>query len=159
LTDGGTLMRYRLLAAIAFGIVMFAGGWYLGRGATTASAPAVPAVPAQAAPPLQEIIPFPGPGQQGPGQGQGQQGTDECEPVILFYFQGRLYRLMPGPGPQGPRGTPGSPPEYFPLQPYQGPAVPGLPFQLPPGTGPQFPPGAVPQQPQGPGFTPLQPRF
>jgi hypothetical protein len=151
-------MRYRLLAVLAFGVVMFAGGWYLGRGTTTASAPAIPAVPAQAAPPLQEIIPFPGPGQQGPGQRPGQQGAEECEPVILFYFQGRLFRLMPGPGPQGPQGTPGSPPEYFPLQPYQGPAIPGLPFQLPPGGVPQLPPGAVPQ-PQGPGFTPLQPRF
>ena len=152
-------MRYRLLAAVSFGVVMFAGGWYLGRGVATTWTPPVPAVPAQAAPPLQEIIPFPGPGQQGPGQGQGQQGQGECEPVILFYFQGRLFRLMPGPGPQGPQGTPGSPPEYFPLQPYQGPSIPGLPFQLPPGTGPQLPPGAVPQQPQGPGFTPLQPRF
>lgn len=157
-------MRYRLLAVvplgIALGIALFAGGWYLGRGAAAADAPAIPAVPAQAAPPLQEIIPFPFPGQdQGPGQGQGQQGQGECEPVILFYFQGRLYRLMPGPGQQGPLGTPGSPPEYFPLQPYQGPSIPGLPFQLPPGTGPQLPPGAIPQQPQGPGFSPLQPRF
>lgn len=147
-------MRYRLLALPAFGILMFAGGWYLGHEAPPTATPAVPAVPAQAPPPLQELIPFPG--QQGPEQGQGQQGQ-ECEPVILFYFQGRLYRLMPGP--QNQPGQPSSPPEYFPLQPYQGPSIPGLPFQLPPGMGPQLPPGAVPQQPQGPGFSPLQPRF
>lgn len=149
-------MRYRLLAVAAFGVLMFAGGWYLGHRAPVAAGPAIPALPVQAAPPLQEIIPFPGQG-QGPDQGQGQQGQGECEPVILFYFQGRLYRLMPGP--QNQQGRPGSPPEYFPLQPYQGPAVPGLPFQLPPGMGPQLPPGAMPQMPQGPGFSPLQPRF
>ncbi len=150
-------MRYRLLVVAAFGLLMFAGGWYLGHHSPAAAAPSVPASPAQAAPPLQEVIPFPGQ-EQGPGQGQGQQGEGQCEPVILFYFQGRLYRLMPGP--QNQQGRPGSPPEYFPLQPYQGPAIPGLPFQLPPGLGPQLPPGAVPQQPQqGPGFTPLQPRF
>lgn len=151
-------MNYRLLAVASFGVLMFVGGWYLGRGtpAAVVSVPSMPAIPAQAAPPLQEIIPFPGPGQD-PGQGQGPQGQGECEPVILFYFQGRLYRLMPGP--QGQQGQPGSPPEYFPLQPFQGPSIPGLPFQLPPGMAPQLPPGAVPQQPQGPGFSPLQPRF
>lgn len=144
-------MRYRLLAVVAFGMLMFVGGWYLGQHVPAAARAAVPAAPAQQVAPLQEVIPF-------PNQMPGQQGQGECEPVILFYYQGRLYRLMPGP--QNQQGRPGSPPEYFPLQPYQGPSIPGLPFQLPPGGGPQLPPGAVPQQPQqGPGFQPVQPRF
>lgn len=134
-------------AAAAFGLAMFAAGWLVA--SPPAAAGPVPAVPAQV--PLQEMIPLPGPDQgpgQGPGQGLGQ--GQECEPVILFYHQGRLYRLMPGPQ-QDQQGRPGSPPEYFPLQPYQGPQIPGLPFQLPP--------GGAPQVPQGPGFQPVQPRF
>lgn len=108
----------------------------------------VPMVLAQAAPPLQEFIPLPGPGQQQPGQGpQPQQGQEECQ-VILFYYNGRLYRLTPGPQ-DGP-GRPGSPPEFFHLNPYQGPAIPGLPqpFQGPP------------NQPGGPepNFIPVPPR-
>lgn len=128
----------------AFGLVMFAAGW-LAAGRSPAAVVPVPAVPVQV--PLQEMIPLPGPGQvPAPGMGQGE----ECEPVILFYHQGRLYRLMPGPQRDG-QGPPTSPPEYFPLQPYQGPRIPGLPFQLPP--------GGAPQVPQGPGFQPVQPRF
>lgn len=127
--------------AAAFGLLMFASGWIVARGAVASGGP-VAAVPAQV--PLQEMVPLPRPGQE-PVPGQGE----ECEPVILFYHQGRLYRLMPGP--QDGQGQPGSPPEYFPLQPYQGPPIPGLPFQLPP--------GAPPRVPQGPGFQPVQPRF
>jgi len=128
---------------VAFGLLMFAAGWLIA-GRPAVVVPPAAAVPAQV--PLQEMIPLPGPNQQpGPGQGQGQ----ECEPMILFYFQGRLYQLMPGP--QDQQGRPGSPPEYFPLRPYQGPQIPGLPFQLPP--------GGVPRVPQGPGFQPVQPRF
>ena len=127
----------------AFGILMFAAGAFFA-GRPAAAVQPVPAAPVQV--PLQEMIPLPGPDQgQGQGQGQGQ----ECEPLILFYYQGRLYRLMPGPQ-RDQQGRPSSPPEYFPLQPYQGPQIPGLPFQLPPGGAPQ---------PQGPGFQPVQPRF
>jgi hypothetical protein len=53
-------MRYRLLAVAVFGVLMFAGGWYLGHRAPVTAGLAIPALPAQAAPPLQEIIPFPG---------------------------------------------------------------------------------------------------
>jgi len=127
---------------VSFGLLMFVAGW-IAAGRPVLAAPAS-AVPVQL--PLQEMIPLPGPDQAPvPGQGQGQ----ECEPMILFYYQGRLYQLMPGP--QDQQGRPGSPPEYFPLRPYQGPQIPGLPFQLPPGTSPRVP--------QGPGFQPLQPRF
>lgn len=99
----------------------------------------VPMVFAQA-PPLQEFIPLPGPGQQ-PDMRSPQQGQDDCQ-TILFYHNGRLYQLRPGQGPEQGPGRPGSPPEFFQLNPYQGPAIPGL-----------------PQQPdQGPNFRPVQPR-
>lgn len=110
----------------------------------------VPMVLAQGAPPgappLQEFIPLPGPGQQQPGQApQPQPGQGDCP--ILFYFNGRLYQL--GPGPQDGPGRPGSPPEFFYLNPYQGPPIPGLPqpFQRPPGPGGP-----------GPNFVPVPPR-
>lgn len=127
---------------LAFGILMFAAGWYVAAPPTASGQQAVQAVTVQSPPPMQEMIPL----APGPDQGQGE----ECEPVILFYYQGRLYRLMPGPQ-QDQQGRPGSPPEYFPIQPYQGPQIPGLPFQLPP--------GGAPRAPQGPGFQPVQPRF
>jgi hypothetical protein len=102
----------------------------------------VPIVFAQSPPPIQEFIPLPGPGQQ-PQQRSPQQGEDDCQ-TILFYHNGRLYRLQPGGPDQQPGGRPGTPPEFFYLNPYQGPAIPGLP---------------QPQQPgQGPNFRPVQPR-
>ncbi len=131
--------------AALFGGLMYLAGWHAGI-ASAQPAATVSATPAQNLPVQPEIIPLPGPDRQGPGQqpmpGQGQ----ECEPIILFYYQGRLYQLMPGPNNQP--GLPGSPPEYFPLTPYQGPQIPGLPF----GPGPS-------PMPQGPGFQPVQPRF
>lgn len=130
--------------AALFGGLMYLAGWHAG--IASAQPSVVSATPAQNLPVQPEIIPLPGPDRQGPGQqpmpGQGQ----ECEPIILFYYQGRLYQLMPGPNNQP--GLPGSPPEYFPLTPYQGPQIPGLPF----GPGPS-------PMPQGPGFQPVQPRF
>ncbi len=89
---------------------------------------------------LQELIPSPGPSQ--PEQGQGQ----DCKPIVLFYYQGRLYQLQLGP--EGQQGPPSSPPEYFPLTPYRGPALPGLPFPVPPSGSPE-----------SPGFQPVNPRF
>lgn len=123
-----------------FGALAYSAGWRAGAAAQPAAV--IAAMPAQSIPQQQELIPFPMPGpDQQPGQGQGQ----ECEPIILFYHEGRLYQMMPGPDNQP--GRPGSPPEYFPLRPYQGPQIPGLPFTRPPAA------------PQGPGFTPIQPRF
>ncbi|MDQ7820964.1 MAG: hypothetical protein QN173_09560 [Armatimonadota bacterium] len=138
--------RYALVAVIVAaataGAALYAAGWRAG--AAAARMPTT-AVPAQMLPVQPEVIPLPGPQGQGPGQ-QPAPGQGECEPMILFYYQGRLYQLMPGPDNQP--GVPGSPPEYFPLRPYQGPRIPGLPF------GPA--PGPVPQTP---GFQPVQPRF
>lgn len=98
--------------------------------------------PGQAPPTLREFVPLPQPGDQTPGQRPGQQQGD-CEPVILFYHNGQLYQLRPGPGQQDGRGRPGTPPEFYQLNPYQGPPIPGLPF---------------PRQERGPGFTPVNPR-
>jgi hypothetical protein len=103
--------------------------------------PFLPApVPGQP-PTMQELVPLPIPGDQTPGQRpQPQQG--ECEPIILFYHNGQLYQLQPGPGPQNGPGRPTAPPEFYQLNPYQGPPIPGLP---------------IPQD-RGPGFTPVNPR-
>lgn len=103
--------------------------------------PGMPGVPGQT-PNLREFVPLPFPGQQMPGQLPGTQQGD-CEPIILFYHNGQLYQLRPGPGPQDGPGRPMSPPEYFRLDPYQGPAIPGLPS---------------PQPDRGPGFSPVNPR-
>lgn len=95
---------------------------------------------AQAPPTLREFIPLPAPGDQNPGQRpQPQQG--ECEPIVLFYHDGQLYQLLPGP--QDQQGPPGAPPEFYRLQPYLGPPVPGLP---------------IPRQDRTPGFVPVNPR-
>ena len=100
-----------------------------------------PQAPAPGGPPqIREFVPLPGPGDQQPGQRPGQQQGD-CEPVILFYHNGKLYQLKPGPGPQDGPGRPTQPPEFYQLNPYQGPPVPGL-----------------PAPPQGPGFSPVNPR-
>ncbi len=123
---------------VAFGSIAYRAGQLSG-----ASAHAAPqaAVPAQFTMPP-EVIPVPTPAR--PGQTPGQ--SQDCQPVILFYYNGKLYQLMPGPDNQF--GSPSSPPEYYPLRPYQGPQIPGLPF------GPSPLPG-----PQGPGFQPVPPRF
>jgi hypothetical protein len=129
-----------VVAAGAAGVALYGAGWHAG--AASAHRP-LAAVPAQALPVQPEVIPLPGPQGSGPGQ-HPAPGQGECDPVILFYYQGRLYQLMPGPDAQP--GVPGSPPEYFPLRPYQGPRIPGLPFAPSPA-------------PQAPGFQPVQPRF
>jgi hypothetical protein len=98
--------------------------------------------PGQSPPTLREFIPLPGPGDQNPGQRPGQQ-SGECEPIILFYHNGQLFQLRPGQGPQDGPGRPGAPPEFFYLNPSQGPPIPGLP---------------VPRPDRGPGFSPVNPR-
>lgn len=136
-------------AFAAFGVLMYLAGWAAGSHASVAQSHPLPvATAAQNPVPFQEVIPLPTPDER-QGQGQGQ----DCQPIILFYYQGRLYQLMPGP--QGQQGRPGSPPEFFPLRPYQGPAIPGLPF------GPQTPFGPQGPQPRlaPPPFQPVQPRF
>lgn len=146
--------------AIALAALMYVVGFHAGAQAAAPQSGPVAVVPVQSPPPLQEFIPIPMPG-QGPDdqQGRGQNDQGQCQPTILFYYQGRLYQLQPQPGPgqQGQRGQPGSPPEYFPLTPYQGPAIPGLPgipFGPLPGPGNPLP---IPHNP--PNFQPQNPRF
>lgn len=90
--------------------------------------------PAQGAPiNPREFVPIPPLNQPGnnpsqapfPGKGSQQQ----CD-RILFFYQGRLYQLRPGPMPRN-----GGNPEFFYMQPYDGPQVPGFP-QMGPGTAP-----------------------
>lgn len=97
-----------LLAAVAVGV----------SGATTVSQ-TVLQTPQPGGPSLEmrEFIPLPGPDSRRP---QPQQG--ECEPVILFYHEGRLYQLKPDP--KDGRGNPGAPPEFYRMQPYQAPPPP-----------------------------------
>ncbi len=123
---------------VAFGSIAYRAGQL--SGASAHAAPQI-ALPAQFTMPP-EVIPVPAPSR--PGQTPGQ--SQDCQPVILFYYNGKLYQLMPGPDNQF--GPPSSPPEYYPLRPYQGPQIPGLPFGLSP-----LP---VPQVPR---FQPVPPRF
>src|SRR6266849_2576360 len=72
---------------VAFGSIAYRAGQLSG-----ASAHAAPqaAVPAQFTMP-REVIPVPTPAR--PGQTPGQ--SQDCQPVILFYYNGKLYQLMP----------------------------------------------------------------
>ncbi|MGH2349265.1 MAG: hypothetical protein ACRDFT_07375 [bacterium] len=144
------------VGVVALGALLYVAGFHAGAQGAAANATGhvpVAAAPVQTPPPLQEFIPLPMPGRPENQPGQGNQQGQDCEPVILFYFEGRLYQLQPGQGPEGQRGRPGSPPEYFPLTPYQGPAIPGLPG-VPFGPGPGTP---APGNP--PNFQPQNPRF
>jgi hypothetical protein len=72
-------------------------------------------------------LPSPGvggntPGSQQPSAGGGGQ---DCNGKVLFFYQGRLYQLSPGPTQNGGN------PEFFYMQPYQGPQIPGFPEQTP----------------------------
>ncbi|GEM_PF-1571309 len=78
-----------------------------------------------------------GPGQPSPGLGGNNPGAQQpspggggqdCNGKVLFFYQGRLYQLSPGPMPPN-----GGNPEFFYMQPYQGPQIPGFPGQNGPG--------------------------
>jgi hypothetical protein len=81
-----------------------------------------------------EFVPIPPLNQPGnnpsqfPFPGNGSQSQQNCD-RILFFYQGRLFQLRPGPMPRN-----GGNPEFFYMQPYQGPQIPGFPQG--PGTGP-----------------------
>ncbi len=88
-----------------------------------------------------------GPGQPSPGLGgniPGAQqpssggGGQDCNGKVLFFYQGRLYQLSPGPMPPN-----GGNPEFFFMQPYQGPQIPGFPEQ----NGPSGPTPGLPSIP------------
>jgi predicted membrane metal-binding protein len=87
-----------------------------------------PPVPLPMAPPIQELVPLPGPGDQFPGQQQqpqpGQRQDEQCEPRLYLFHNGRFYEMRPGPD-----GGPGGPQELIPLRP-----VPGIPGMPAPGT-------------------------
>jgi len=90
--------------------------------------------PAQGAPiNPREFVPIPPLNQPGTNPGQapfpGNGSQQNCDKV-LFFYQGRLYQLRPGPMPRN-----GGNPEFFYMQPYDGPQVPGFP-QMGPGGGP-----------------------
>ncbi len=105
----------------------------------------LPVVLAQGLPQLPEFVPLPGPARPQPDQGPAPQQGEDCQ-TILFFHNGQLYRLVPGPGPQDGPGQPTSPPEFYRLEPYRGPAFPGLPQPFPqpfpqrPGPEPNFRP-------------------
>jgi hypothetical protein len=90
-----------------------------------------------------EFIPLPntgndrGPGPQNSVPGFGDQNCDR----ILYYYEGRLYQLRPGPTHNGEN------PEFFFMEPYQGPAIPGFPMP-----GPMIPGAPMPGQPVPPTF-------
>jgi hypothetical protein len=160
------------VTAIVVGGIAYAAGGAAGRASIAAASPAAPVAqqaqsqdpfmppeqmlpqmpapsqqPFQIVPPgqpptMREFVPLPGPGDQQPGQRPGQQ-QGECEPIILLYHNGQLFQLRPDQGQQNGPGRPGSPPEFFHINPYQGPSIPGLPFQRPD---------------RGPGFSPVNPR-
>jgi len=102
----------------------------------------LPVSPAQGQPlNPKEFVPIPdpqngqGPGPQAPGPGAGGQDCDK----ILYFYQGRLYQLRPGPMPRG-----GGNPEFYFMQPYEGPQIPGFPIPGP--MGPEMPGPGVPGQ-------------
>lgn len=75
-----------------------------------------------------------GPGTQTPGTPSPGAGGQDCD-KILYFFQGKLYQLRPGPMPKN-----GGNPEFYYMQPYQGPQIPGFPGPMSPGMpGPGMP--------------------
>ncbi len=58
---------------------------------------------------------------QGPGMPSPGAGGQNCD-KILYFFQGKLYQLRPGPMPRN-----GGNPEFYYMQPYEGPQIPGFP--------------------------------
>jgi len=114
-----------LLAAVAIGAGVAGGIAYTAGQVSSRAVPVIAATVSQTvlqAPQpggpsteMREFIPLPDPNSRRP---QPQQG--ECEPVILFYHEGRLYQLRPGP--KDGQGRPGAPSEFYQMNPYQGPA-------------------------------------
>lgn len=96
----------------------------------------LPVLAAQERPPAlnpKEFIPLPNTGtQQDQQPGAGGQNCDR----ILYFYQGRLYQLRPGPTPRN-----GGNPEFFFMQPYEGPQIPGFPSPMAPGLTPPDMPG------------------
>lgn len=122
-------------------------GWRAGAAAGGHDVIVIPAHEAQGAPFIpKEFVPIPNPqhGQdQGPGlPSPGAGGQPDCD-KILYFYQGKIFQLRPGPMPRGGGGNP----EFYYMQPYEGPQIPGFPTPGPmtPGMpGPGVPDQSVP---------------
>jgi hypothetical protein len=131
-------------AILLIGGVAAAHGWRAGAAAQGRDVVLVPASPAQGLPSIpKEFVPVPNPQQgqdQGPGMPSPGAGGQDCD-KILYFFQGKLYQLRPGPMPKG-----GGNPEFYYMQPYQGPQIPGFPGPMTPGIpDPNIPGQGVPR--------------
>jgi hypothetical protein len=117
------------LAIAAIGGAAAARGWRAGAAVQGHDVIVLPAAPAQAGPFLpKEFIPIPNPrnGQDlGPGLPSPGAGGQNCD-KILYFYQGKLYQLRPGPMPKN-----GGNPEFYYMQPYEGPQIPGFPMPGP----------------------------
>lgn len=133
------------IASAVIGGTAAAQGWRAGAAARGHDVIVLPAVPAQGSPFLpKEFIPIPNPrnGQDlGPGQPSPGAGGQNCD-KILYFYQGKLYQLRPGPMPKN-----GGNPEFYFMQPYEGPQIPGFPTPGPmvPGMPDPNTPGAQPR--------------
>lgn len=130
-------------AAMAFSLVMFAAGYWVGSRSAPASLQVVGALQQvgqlrlaqfdqqqllQPAPDPRELLPL----QPGPGQGPGRTQGEECP--LLIYQDGHLFRFdLPGQPLPGP-GVRGGSPELIPLDPSQPP--PPMPAPIPPDGNP-----------------------
>ena len=86
--------------------------------------------------------------EQGPGMPSPGAGGQNCD-KILYFFQGKLYQLRPGPMPRN-----GGNPEFYYMQPYEGPQIPGFPTP-----GPMIPGTPDPNLPNNlPNMGPVAPR-
>jgi len=141
-----------VIGGLAGTLVMGAGaavtwGWRAGAAAHGHDLILVPARPVQAQAPAlnpKEFIPLPNNG-NGPGPGPqplvpGTDGAQNCD-KILYFYQGKLFQLRPGPMPRN-----GGNPEFFFMQPYEGPQIPGFPGPAVPGA----PSPGLPGQPVPP---------
>ena len=132
-----------LAAVFMIGGTAAAWGWRAGAAVHGHDVIVLPARPAQGTPfNPQEMIPVPNPQNgQGPGPGipsPGMGGQQNCD-KILFFYKGKLYQLQPGPMPRN-----GGNPEFYFMQPYEGPQIPGFPAPGP--MGPDMPGPGQPDQ-------------
>jgi hypothetical protein len=129
-----------LAAVLLIGGTAAAWGWRAGAAAHGHDVIVLPAKPAQGLPfNPKEFIPVPNPQNgQGPGMPSPGAGAQDCD-KILYFYQGKLYQLRPGPMPRG-----GGNPEFYFMQPYEGPQIPGFPTPGP--MMPDMPGSGLPDQ-------------
>ncbi len=128
-----------LATVVLLGGLAAAWGWHQGIAARS-HALVLPVLPVQQQAPTlnpNEFIPLPN--DQGPQNSTPGLGDQTCD-KILYFYQGRLYQLRPGPTPRN-----GGNPEFFFMEPYQGPQIPGF-----PNPSPMIPGGPLPSLPGQP---------